>query len=211
VGNVLPDLLGDAAGGGRLRARHVAGTGAPDSDLVRGVRLHLATDRRFHSHPLFLSAMAEASALLRAAPFAHPPHRVFFLAHIFVEIALDAVLLVRDPDGRFADAAGHFYGQFDRADLPAVAAETETLLGRPLPDLLPSLHHFARARYLFGYATGDGLARALSRVSRRVGLTDFASDDDRARLAAVFGAYLPRAAELGPYLWQPPNAPPKHA
>jgi hypothetical protein len=188
-------------GGGRLRAVHLAGAAG---NLARGARLHLATDRAFHAAPAFHEATTEVSARLRAAPFSCPPPRVFFLAHVFVEVALDAVLLRRDPA-----LADHFYAQFEAGDLTVVADETARLGKRPVPHLAGTLARFARARYLFDYATDDGLARALSRIARRANLAAFAATDaDHHCLAAVFAAWETRATVAGAALWKVPLADP---
>jgi hypothetical protein len=203
VGNVLPDLLPRGARrhgerGGRLRPAHLPAS--PDPALARGVGLHLAADRRFHGSDGFRDACAEAGALLRAAlgPSAPPaqPRRVFFLAHVFVEIALDAVL-IRGDDG----IADDLYAQFERADRDAIAAATETMLGRPLPGLAAHLTGFARAGWLYEYRRDAGLVDALERLSRRAGLAGFAPPEVRERVGVAFGRFLPRAAALGPALW----------
>jgi len=202
VGNVLPDLL-SVSGDGRLRQRHVAQPAADiDADLMRGLRLHLATDQRFHGHPAFSAANAQAGDLLRSVPFETPLRRVFFLAHAFVEIALDGLLLHQSP-GLVED----FYAPFSDCDLAAVVTEIGALTesAGPLLGLARVLEGFLEARYLQHYATGDGMASALSRVARRAGLSDlFASDTDRAILACCFDTYLPHLVAIGPELLTPP-------
>ena len=212
LGNVLPDLMPrpTAPGTGRrLRARHVAGKAAPPpTPLVHGVRLHLASDRAFHGSPVFQAATSEAGRLLADTAFVRPLRRVFFLAHIFVELALDAAL-VRTEDPGVAD---HLYDQFDRADLAELAKEVEALLGHPTPGLPDALERFARARFLFEYQSDLGLAQSLARIAARAGVLSpeplngsRQTHRDAARLAALFADFVPRAAcEFGPHLWQPP-------
>lgn len=185
VGAVLPDLLADA----RVRAAHLA----PDDrrPLIAGIRVHLESDRRFHGAAAFKSAMADVSATLRATPFSFPPRRLFFVAHIFVEIGLDGVLIRAD-----AAIADDLYAQMDAADLDATVAETVALLGRPLPRLLRYLDGFRSSRYLYDYADDAGLAEAVVRVCHRAGLAEnFASAFDRKRLAEAFAVALPSIAD----------------
>lgn len=198
IGNILPDLLAVEGSGGRLRLPHLAAS--TERELARGAALHLATDRNFHAAPAFADAVADASALLRSAPFQTAPRRVFFLAHVFVELALDAALL--RADSRLVD---HFYAPFTPAVSSRVVAATEAMLSRPLPALPEVLSRFVRSRYLYHYAEDGGLAEALHRISLRAGLTGFATPPDRTRLAEAFAAFLPRAAALGPLLWMPPK------
>lgn len=196
VGNALPDLLRVEGSGGRLRPVHLAVS--PDPDLAGGAALHLAQDRRFHQAAAFAPLTREAGAALRGAGFAQPPQRVFFLAHVWVELALDAVLLQRDPA-----LADHFYASFDNVDLTQAARATETMLDRSLPDLAPTLTHFAQSRFLYTYATDDGLAGALHQISRRAGLDNFDAPGDGDRLARTFTQLGKRVAQASAALLTP--------
>ncbi len=204
VGNVLPDLV-SVSGDGRLRAPSVLSPPPEiDTSLVNGVRLHLATDTRFHGHPLFKEATQEASALLRAAPFSVPLRRVFFLAHAFVEIALDG-WLIREND----EIAIDFYAQFEAADLSAVVTDTGRLLRSDIPllGLAHTIERFTESQFLLSYREDNGLAMALYRVCHRAKVADlFADLADRALLQNCFTAYLPRIATKAAALLAPPNA-----
>lgn len=203
IGNVLPDLV-SVSGDGRLRA---AGVLSPpsgvDNDLLLGVRLHLATDTRFHGHPLFAEATQEASALLRAAPFSVPLRRVFFLAHAFVEIALDGWLIREN-----ANIAEDFYAQFEAADLAAVVVDTGWLLRSDIPllGLAHTLERFTESQFLLSYKEDGGLAMALHRVCHRAKVADlFADSADRKLLQDCFAAFLPRIATKAAALLSPPD------
>jgi len=194
---VLPDLLA-TSGDGRLRVVPATAAG----DLADGVRLHLATDRRFHAHPAFREATAEASALLRATPFATPPRRVFFLAHVFVEIALDGCVLELQPD-----IADQLYAVLEAAGPERIAGATRDLLSasQPLPNLAKTIRHFLSARYLGSYSTVDGQAAALHRISRMAGLPGFSEASDRSLLAGAFAAFAPRLPAWKEYFLRPPD------
>ncbi len=202
IGNVLPDLL-SVSGDGRLRAQSVL---APPSgvrtSLVNGIRLHLAADTRFHGHPLFTEATREASDTLRATPFSLPLRRVFFLAHAFVEVALDGWLIRQE-----AGIATDFYAQFERSDLSAIITDAGRLLGReaPLIGLAHTMERFVEAKYLFSYADESGMAEALYRVCHRAGIADLLADpSDRALLGDCFASFLPRIAAKAEELLAPP-------
>ena len=187
VGVALPDLLG-ASGEARVKAAHLAALSVP-SPLALGAGLHLATDKRFHALLSFADAQKEAALLLRETAFSFAPRRVFFLAHIMVEIAFDGYLLQTRPD-----IARDFYARFADADLPAIVDETQHLTHAsfPLLGLARTMEGFLRSRYLSRYDTGDGQAEAISRLCARVGLPAFDAPNDRTRLAAVMKAFEPR-------------------
>lgn len=189
LGNLLPDLIA-TGGDGRIRAVEPAG-----DDLTRGVRLHLWSDRGFHGAEEFKTATAAASAALRAEPFETPPVRLFFVAHVFVELALDAAVLRARPD-----AADDLYRRLAGVDPEAVAERAARWL-RPEAvahglALANTVRRFVAARYLYDYARPDGLAEGIYRIGRRVGLENFASDTDLRALAAVFDGFAGRADRL---------------
>lgn len=188
AGNLLPDFIG-ISGEGSLRQRHVEGkTGA----LADGVRLHLATDTRFHSDPAFVALCSEASALLKAAPFGLPLRRVFFYAHVAVELALDAHLLRQDPE-LAEDLFSHL-----RAVQPTLIPAALPLLGVPeLPRLEHLLTEFVRERWILAYAEEAGCARRLAGLGRRIG-HELPPPADLTVLAQVFGQLrAPVAQEVG--------------
>ncbi len=192
VGSALPDLIGLAAPRVRLRRDPLApnngGTGklrfGPSSAILAppllgaggaisaGVRAHLATDAAFHKTAAFAEAQAEVGALLDGAGFEGIRVRRFFVAHVLVELVLDAVLLRADP------ALGEqFYAAFASADFDAVTRWTEGETGKPLPRLPDVLARFAASRYLLSYATDEGVATGLSRTCQRARQDSFEGEN----------------------------------
>ncbi|GAB4464052.1 MAG: hypothetical protein OHK0029_33560 [Armatimonadaceae bacterium] len=205
TGNLLPDLLGGS--GRRVRAGDIArveATAAPDLALLGGMRLHFLTDRRFHSHPAFKEASAAASRLLRETPFLTPPPRVFFLAHILVEVALDGLALAENPD-----LAGNLYQNLEACGAAEIASTAVRLLS-PSPDperteaIANSIQRFVRARYLEDYRSVAGQAEALYHVSQRARVDAFSDRADRALLADALHAFAPRLSVWKDALLEPP-------
>ena len=194
VGNVLPDLVA-TSGEGRLRPQTLPAD-APDTPLRRGVHLHFETDRRFHGLPAFADAQTVAKRLFRETAFRTPPTRVFFLAHAAVEIALDGLLFRAQPT-----LTADFYRRFADADLPAVLAQTQAMFPPATPPLLAlarTIDRFVASRYLENYATFDGQAHALTRLSQRADIAQgFADPPDREQLTAFFARL---SAELQPHI-----------
>ena len=184
VGNALPDLLPLAAGRTRLRSAQAAQAPArtqADRALQAGVLAHLATDAAFHKTAAFAGAQAEAGAILERAAFAGIRVRRFFVAHVLVEMALDAVLLRAEPP-----LADHFYTAFAGADFAAVTRWTEAAASAPLPALPAVLDRFARSRYLLSYREDGGVAEGLSRLCGRARQDTF-EGENFAKLTAAVG------------------------
>ena len=180
VGSVLPDLLPLADA--RLRPALIGlepVDGIEDAALRVGVRVHLATDTAFHKSPTFAEAQAEVSHILTQMPFEGIRVRRFFVAHVLVELALDAVLLRDTPS-----LADEFYEAFDAADYAHITRWTEGILGQPLPKLPLVLTRFAESRYLRQYEQDEGVATGLSRLCARARQDTF-EGENYARLVAV--------------------------
>ncbi len=174
AGNLVPDWIG-ISGEGALKKHHVEGKlGA----LADGVRLHLAADQRFHTDPVFVALCEEAKVLLRPVPL----KRVFFFAHVAVELSMDAHLLRSDPTH-----ADDLFAKLELC-LPEIAPETALLLERDaLPELAGVAERFVQNRWIMAYATDVGLARRLGQLGQRIGV-DGLTPDDQLRLADAFSA-----------------------
>lgn len=186
AGNALPDLLPPATP--RLRPKLLdVPTRMPEEDAVRaGVAVHLATDAAFHKTPSFAEMQAGAGDRLRQAGFTDMRVRVFFVAHILVELALDAALLRAD-----GDLANRFYADFCAAEAFVVAGWAEAALGMSLPALPQILARFGAHQYLRHYGTNQGVAEGLTRVCARARQDTF-EGDNFARLTDVVGTMVER-------------------
>ena len=157
AGNLVPDWLGISREGA-LKKRHVEGKRGA---LADGVRLHLAADQRFHSDPVFEALCGEAKALLRPLGLS----RVFFFAHVAVELAMDAHLLRSDPSH-----ASDLFATLGQC-LPEIAPETARVLERDaLPELAGVAERFVAHRWILAYETDAGMARRLMQLGQRVGI-----------------------------------------
>ena len=190
AGNLLPDLVA-IAGDGRMRGIAPAATGA----LADGVRQHIETDNAFHSAAAFKALVADAGGRIAGAAWRIVPHRRFFIAHVLVELALDAYLLHTEPC-----IADDLYATLRVAVAEGLVARAESLAERALPNLAPMLERFLATEYLRDYGTDAGLARAVRRVCARANLPNFADPADEETLAGVFAEFAavlaPRAEEL---------------
>ncbi len=189
AGNILPDILA-MSGDGRLRS-----AGEHTGPLADGIRLHLSTDRRFHTLPAFHEAQAQANRLLLSALWVVPPHRRFFLAHVMTELALDAAILATEPA-----LPDDLYGSLAAALRDGLVPLTETISGKSAPNLRTTAERFIESRYLHGYSSAEGLASSLIRACKRAAVPLCEDPRDVAELARVFTELslfiVPRTADL---------------
>jgi hypothetical protein len=158
LGAALPDL---AAAFDRRAPRLARGEAerlrASEPLLARGVVAHQAADACFHALPAF----KEGCIALRAAfgPLALERVRGFFLAHLLLEVLLDAALLESDRE-----LAPRFYAALDEAPVDRVAR----LVAPGDPEGFERwVERFRRARFLLDYATDEGVAFRVEQVLNR--------------------------------------------
>lgn len=121
-------------------------TGLPD-DLARGVALHRAIDNHAESHPAFCRSRTRVSAVRRR------------YAGVLVDIYYDH-LLARDW------AAHHSLPL--QAFCAGVYREIEARMADLPDDAHRVMHLMAQQDWLSSYASTDGIADVLARMSRRI-------------------------------------------
>lgn len=186
AGTALPDWL--RVLDRRLRIAPDRATAAARGDdahaagLALGVLDHVEDDRRFHTSAAFVAATHDVAALFGPLRDGFPGLRPSFVAHVLVEVLLDAALVHEDPsrlDRYYAALAGL------RADDVERAAARMT--PSPPAGLAPLVTRFVRARFVADYLTDDGVVRRLDQTFRRV---------RQPALGPALVALLPEAREL---------------
>jgi hypothetical protein len=166
AGTALPDWLRMLDRRARAPAEVVAPF-ADDADprvasVACGVLRHHDDDRRFHGCQAFAAARGETTSALREILSSADGHRPSFVAHLVVEMHLDAVLAEESPD-----LLGRYYAALASLE----PGEVEDVVGRVLPaaprGVAPLVGRFVRERFLAEYADPHALARRLGFVLAR--------------------------------------------
>lgn len=166
AGTSLPDWLGAVDRRCRVvaaRAEELAAGEGTAAALARGVLAHLEDDRWFHANPAFEQTTGELTQRIRAAFPEHRRLRASFVAHILLEMLLDAAL---DRRGRVTFDA--YYGALEAiggAELERLAAALTT---RPTANLSLGFRMFTNVRFLYGYRDDEALLRRLQGILSRV-------------------------------------------
>lgn len=132
------------------------------SALVEGARRHHDDDLRFHTLDEFEDLNHDVGAQLRAR---FPHSRASTMAHVMVEMLLDACLIADRPTllDRYYDAVGAI-------DDAVLAEFVVGATGRAADNVPYLLDRFRRSRFLASYATDEGLLDCLRGVWSRAGL-----------------------------------------
>jgi hypothetical protein len=183
LGSALPDLVRMFDRRAPRLATDAARTleSAGARELARGVLAHHAADVSFHGSAAFREGCASLRPVARAVGEAGGRVRGFFLAHVLLELLLDAALLEREP------------GLVARLD----AALAPSVVGRALAPLERAgvagvgfdafVTRWRAARVVADYATDRGLAHRLVQVLAR------------ARQPVSFEAERAIAESVGPF------------
>jgi hypothetical protein len=168
------------------------------TEVLAGVRHHLALDRWFHAAAVFIDG--ERLALERLKNAGPDVPKLALFAHVTWELCLDGALLRRQGvaptaaalrDGLAAVAAGPVQAaaathHFDR--VPRTADE-RSAFDQAMVQLF---RHVSDESWIGGYLTGTGIARRIDGMRARLGLGRF-TPPVAARIAAAIDTLGPDA------------------
>ncbi len=165
AGTALPDWLRALDRAARLRPDVLDRAVVDDPRhraLHEGARRHHDDDAWFHSHDEFEALTARAT---RDARERFPHLRTSALAHVTVELLLDAALMELHPS-----LLDRFYRAVATVEDGVIVDFARRTTARPMPHAEVFLDRFRRARFLALYATDTGVLSCLRGVWLRAGL-----------------------------------------
>ena len=166
AGTALPDWLRvlhrRARVSAETAARRVGDADARVASLARGVVTHHEDDRRFHGSAVFGQTRRAVADDLRAVLPESLGHRPWFVAHLVVEVQLDASIEEAAPG-----TVAAYYAALARLD-PDEVERVAALLAPAAPAGLARLVRvFLSERFLAEYGDPAAVVRRLDRVVRR--------------------------------------------
>ncbi|HLA86035.1 MAG TPA: hypothetical protein VJL29_14680 [Thermoguttaceae bacterium] len=169
VASGVPDMLMVVDRDVRVRSKHVAAFVDHDdpvqADVARGILQHFRDDLRFHGTRAFVELNLGLAAAIREALDGDAGPRPRFLAHLLVEVLLDAALIAERPERLEA-----YYRALAVVDADAVQTALNQMAPRPSRHLAEMIRAVARERFLWDYLEDGTLMVRLNQVLRRVGL-----------------------------------------
>ncbi|MFV1966194.1 MAG: hypothetical protein ACC628_12285 [Pirellulaceae bacterium] len=139
--------------------------------VAAGIVQHHYDDAWFHGTAVFVSLNLEFSKGIRQRYPEDTSFRPSFLAHILVEILLDAELISRQPDRLVA-----YYEVLDAFDAARISKAVNQMATRPAERLEAFIPRFSAERFLYDYAEDGKLLGRLNRVMQRVGMPTLQED-----------------------------------
>ena len=169
AGTSIPDWMNVVDRKARLRSKQAA-LFVSDEDpqlasVAAGVVQHHHDDDWFHRTRAFVELNLQLLTEIRQCLEADTTMRPRFLAHILVELLLDAALIEEDPP-----LLDRYYAVMDSVDGQMVQDAFNRMSPRPVSELATFIGLFSAERFLYDYTDDGKLLRRLNQVMRRVQL-----------------------------------------
>lgn len=140
--------------------------------FCHGVLQHHRDDDIFHGNPIFLHLNVELAKSLREEYIGfvdsiddEPSMKVNFIAHLVIELLLDANLIEQDPN-----IPRVYYRQIDRLNTELIQEQLSRIMRRPVTDLNRLIRRFSAERFLYDYLDDRKLLIRVNQVLHRIGL-----------------------------------------
>lgn len=186
AGTAVPDWLSvvdrRVRARGKLARRYVDSSDPELREVALGIVQHHYDDGWFHGTRAFTETNLQLAVQLRDLLPGDEGFRPSFVAHILIEMLLDA-LWIRDDE-----SLGHRYYALLHSVSPARVQRCVNLItGQPTVRLAGMIERFVEVRFLYDYLDEAKLLMRLNQVMHRVGL---------APLPPAVGHWLPQATHL---------------
>ena len=186
AGTAVPDWVRVVNRATRVRSK-TAAKFVDDADpltaaLARGTLRHIRDDDRFHHCEPFVGMLWQLTVRIRDALADDAGLRPRMLAHLLIEVMLDASIAEERPERLAA-----YYRTLDRVDAKSVARIVDRLATRPAEGLARFIPRFSAERFLYDYLDDAKLLRRLNQVMGRLKLPKVPPD---------FGDLLPEVRQL---------------
>ena len=167
-GLALPDLLNVSKRGWKPDHSLFPSENVAANEIWEGFKQHIASDAYFHNTALFTFQTKRLRKELEQIEPVTPGIRLFFVAHILLEMLLDRHILKTRPA-----IAGEFYENLDEVsedDTNAFFAAA----GIDTPErFFYFFGRFREAQYLYSYLEDNGIFKSVNRLLERTGQPRF--------------------------------------
>ncbi|MEM7316510.1 MAG: hypothetical protein AAF497_25525, partial [Planctomycetota bacterium] len=137
------------------------------SSLARGVIRHHQDDDWFHRGATFNDMVYRSSMELSKLLNGDRSMRTNLVAHVVIEMLLDAYLHEQHPGD-----LDRYYAQIETVDPSQVQSAINLFATRETNQLTEYIERFRNDKFLFDYATDEGVLFRMNKVLRRVGLEE---------------------------------------
>ena len=165
LGALLPDFIYQF---NRKLRKNIFSHGMPESlehrQLFEGIQSHYETDALFHGSDFFSRYSKLILARMKELPLPSVRFRTYFIAHVFLELMLDRLLVKQYPS-----ASVKIYNDLESVNTEE-AASYFSLTGNKVvySEFFDNFNRFLNARHLLFLADNEIFANALLRAYQKV-------------------------------------------
>jgi len=161
TGLVMPDLMGSFKKGWKP-PKSVFFNNNYQKELYSGMLQHQETDRQFHASLFFTHAIPDIRKIFEKNGLKLPGVRLFFVAHIMLELMLDRLILLDSM--AYAD---NFYSDINKVDVEQITEffQVDTMNGEY--NFSGFFQKFRDAKYIYNYVGDENFIYALNRIMKR--------------------------------------------
>ena len=181
LGALLPDIIPHFTKTYNSKIRYKEwDIGEPLASIHRGVLRHFELDAVFHSSLVFKESCHLATQRMSAEGLDREKYRFWFLSHITIELMLDRILIMNEPN-----LANQYYKVLNYVDINKLSAYLNFIAtDEEKSKILTNFIRFLDVRFLQYFDTVDGVAEGIVRTALRATGVVF-TPDDRDRLVAA--------------------------
>jgi hypothetical protein len=202
AGTAVPDWLAMIDRPARVRraaaVEQCSATDPAARELARGIAQHFTDDEWFHQSPAFAELQVVLTRQLADRLGGETRFRPHFVAHIVIEMLLDASLAEVTPAG-----LARYYSRMTQVDPERLQSLVNQLAARPTTRLAEYLPRFIHEGFLHDYARDEGIAYRTNRILAAAGLPAMPATFPEWVAAARSTVWEVRAGLLDPPTGQP--------
>lgn len=132
------------------------------AQIWQGVNKHLQADALFHNSIFFKDTTKKIRKILEAKQLGHAQTRLFFVAHVTLELMLDRLILINYP--QTGDA---FYSDLESVNPKSIEMALLEGAVQEYGSFFEMFDRFKQSRYLFHYKEDEKLQFAINRILMR--------------------------------------------
>jgi len=180
-GLILPDMVGVAKRGWKpAHTEALEASTGNTKEIWLGYQQHIARDALFHNTHLFSYNTKRIRKELEQAGLAQEGVRLFFVAHVLLEILIDRHII---KTRRYV--ADRFYDTLAQIEEPEIRTFFDAS-GTEMPErFLEFFGKFQTSRYLYGYADDDGIYFSINRLLHRTKQTTYETEANKKALGEL--------------------------
>jgi len=173
-GNILPDLARNYKK--KYRIKESQNDVLPEeymAEINEGVKDHFKTDRLFHNSSFFYDYVKLIQTELRSVSLSYLPKRLYFIAHVLLELLLDRVLIKNEMS-----LCDNFYLSLSKITVNKISLYIK--MHQFIDDtkgFIAYFNRFIEKNYIYGYTSNNKIIFALGMVIERTGNNGFISQD----------------------------------